>query len=189
VYRLPRSSPKRWTTKRRPSDALVDRESGSGDRPTAGPPQRCRRSRSPNRPPDLALVLDTGPLLAALDAADQDHDRCATLILETREDLVVPALVLAELDYWCEQRLGTEVWIAFLDDVIAGAYRVEAVSGGDLERCRELQARYLDLRLGVTDASVIALAERLGEAKVATLDHRHFGVVRPRHVDALELLP
>jgi predicted nucleic acid-binding protein len=137
----------------------------------------------------VALILDTGPLLAALDAADPDHERCATLIVEAREDLVIPALVLAELDYWCHARLGAEVWIAFLDDVLAGAYRVEPPSSADLRRCRDLQATYLDLRLGVTDASVLALVERLGEPKVATLDRRHFGVVRPHHVKALELLP
>jgi uncharacterized protein len=137
----------------------------------------------------VALVLDTGPLLAALDAADPDHDQCAGLLTDAHEDLVVPALVLAELDYWCHKRLGGNVWIAFLDDVLAGAYRVEAPSGADLQRCRRLQATYLDLRLGVTDASVIALVERLGEPKVATLDHRHFGAVRPQHVQALELRP
>jgi predicted nucleic acid-binding protein len=46
----------------------------------------------------MPLVLDTGPLLAALDAADPDHARCAALLGEAREDLVIPALVLAELD-------------------------------------------------------------------------------------------
>ena len=137
----------------------------------------------------MALVLDTGPLLAALDSADVDHGRCAELVTSAREDLVVPALVLAELDYWCHQRLGGDVWIEFLDDVLAGAYRIEPPSAADLARCRELQATYLDLRLGVTDATVIALVERLGEPKVATLDHRHFAVVRPRHVEALELRP
>ena len=137
----------------------------------------------------MALVLDTGPLLAALDAADPDHATCADLLTGAREDLVVPALVLAELDYWCHKRLSAEAWIAFLDDLLAGAYRMEPPSQGDLERCRELQSTYLDLRLGVTDASVIALVERLGEPKVATLDHRHFAAVRPRHRDALELLP
>jgi uncharacterized protein len=137
----------------------------------------------------VALVLDTGPLLAALDAADPDHERCAKLVTAAREDLVIPALVLAELDYWCHKRLGGDVWIAFLDDVLAGAYRVECPSVADLERCHELQQRYLDLRLGITDASVIALAERLGETKVATLDHRRFAAVRPLHVDALTLRP
>jgi predicted nucleic acid-binding protein len=137
----------------------------------------------------VALILDTGPLLAALDAADPDHDRCAALVTTAREDLIVPTLVLAELDYWCHRRLGGDVWLAFLDDVLAGAYRTEPPSNHDLKRCRELQETYLDLRLGVTDASVIALAERLAETKVATLDHRHFRTVRPSHADALQLLP
>jgi len=44
-------------------------------------------------------------------------------------------------------------------------------------------------RWGTTDASVAAIAERLRLTGVATLDRRHFTVVRPRHVDALSLLP
>jgi predicted nucleic acid-binding protein len=137
----------------------------------------------------MALILDTGPLLAAVDAADQDHLSCAALIAEADEDLVVPSLVLAELDYWCMRRLSTDAWLVFLDDVIAGAYRIEEPSATDLARCRELQDRYRDLTLGVVDASIIALAERLNEPRVATLDHRHFLTVRPAHVAAFELVP
>ncbi len=137
----------------------------------------------------MALVLDTGPLLAALDAADPDHDRCAMLIGETREDRVIPILVLAELDYWCHQRLGADAWITFLDDLLAGAYRAETPTTADLTRCRELQAQYGEHSLGVVDASVLALLERLGETQLATLDHRHFDMLRPTHTDALRLLP
>ena len=137
----------------------------------------------------MALILDTGPLLAALDANDPDHGRCAELIEGAPEDLVVPALVLAELDYWCLERLGVNAWLVFLDDLLEGAYRTEHPSDQDLHRCRELQAQYEDLVLGVVDASIVALAERLGEERVATLDHRHFSVVRPEHVEALTLLP
>jgi uncharacterized protein len=137
----------------------------------------------------MALVLDTGPLLAALDAADPDHERCASLLSETREALVVPVLVLAELDYWCHARLGVRAWLSFLEDLLAGAYRLEACTGSDLVRCRELQRRYEDQSFGVVDASVCALTERLRERKLATLDHRHFAVLRPAHVEALELLP
>jgi hypothetical protein len=137
----------------------------------------------------VALICDTGPLLAALDAADPDHRRCAKLLIEANEDLVVPALVLAELDYWCGRRLPPEAWLVFLDDVLAGVYRVEPPTVEDLARCRELQAQYPDLRLGVVDASVVALAERLGEPKVATLDQRHFRAVRPAHLEGLRILP
>jgi predicted nucleic acid-binding protein len=137
----------------------------------------------------VALILDTSVLLAALDANDPAYQPCAGLITDASEDLIVPSLVLSELDYWCHERLTPPVWLAFLDDVLAGAYTTENPTHADLRRCRELQSTYADLRLGVVDASVMALAERLGESKVGTLDHRHFGTIRPRHVTALELLP
>lgn len=154
-----------------------------------GAPRRSRPSRSPKTRAEVALILDTGPLLAALDAADPDHSRCAALLTDTAEDLVVPALVLAELDYWCARRLSPDAWLIFLDDVVAGAYRVEPPASIDLSRCRELQDQYRDLSLGVVDASIIALAERFDEPKVATLDHRHFRAVRPAHVGAIQLIP
>ncbi len=137
----------------------------------------------------MALVLDTSALLAALDAADPDHERCATLIAGSSEELVVPVLVLGELDYWCHERLAPAVWLDFLQDVLDGAYSVEHPTRADLERCRELQSTYADLKVGVVDASVMATVERLDESKLATLDHRHFGTMRPQHVEALELLP
>lgn len=137
----------------------------------------------------MAPVLDTSALLAGLDAADPDHARCADLILGSDEHLVVPTLVLSELDYWCHQRLTAAVWHSFLDDLLAGAYRVEAPTYGDLERCREIQETYGDLAVGVVDASLLALVERLDEAKVATLDHRHFATMRPSHTTALDLMP
>jgi uncharacterized protein len=137
----------------------------------------------------VALVLDTGPLLAALDSADPDHAACADLLVTANEDLVVPTLVLAELDYWCHERLDAGAWLGFLDDLLDGVYRAEPPTEGDLRRCHELQSTYADLALGVVDASVLALVERLGEGRLATLDRRHFTVVRPAHVSALQLLP
>jgi predicted nucleic acid-binding protein len=135
------------------------------------------------------LILDTGPLLAAIDASDPDHAASARLLTTSEEDLVIPSLVLAELGYWCERRLGIATWLTFLDDLIAGVFRLEPPTIADLERCRELQETYVDLGLGVVDSTVIALAERTREEKVATLDHRHFRAVRPAHLDALTLVP
>jgi hypothetical protein len=59
----------------------------------------------------------------------------------------------------------------------------------DWVRVRELVDRYQNLPLGGTDASVIAIAERLGVERVATLDRRHFTVVRPVHCPPFELFP
>ena len=76
-----------------------------------------------------------------------------------------------------------------MEDLLAGAYRLETSTMADLARCHEIQTRYDDQPVGVVDASVLALLERLGESKLATLDHRHFSILRPAHVEALRLLP
>jgi predicted nucleic acid-binding protein len=157
-------------------------------RPPSSHPSRSRRTRADQRG-RVALILDTTVLLAGLDAADPDHEACLELIATADEDLVVPVLVIAELDYWCRKRLTVEVWLVFLEDLLAGSYTPIGPTPADLHRCRELEAQYADLNLGVVDSSIIALAERLAEPKLATLDRRHFAAVRPAHVAALELLP
>lgn len=137
----------------------------------------------------MALVCDTGPLLAALDRDDPDHARCLALIENCTEDLVVPTLVLSELDYWC-RKIGLEdAWLTFLDDADSGAWRIEHPTAADLRRARELQAAYHDMAIGVVDATVMALVERLREPKLATLDERHFRALRPAHADFITLLP
>jgi len=94
--------------------------------------------------------------------------------------LVLPAPVLGELDYLLREFLGVEAELSFLDDVQSGAYTIEPVTAADIRRCRELIATYRNLDLGLADASVIAVAERLGVRRVLTVDQRHFRAVRPR---------
>jgi hypothetical protein len=137
----------------------------------------------------LALILDTGPLYASLDRNDADHASCRKLIEETEEPLVIPAPVLVEVDYWINRRLHSGIMIALLNDVIAGSYSVEELQPQDYRRIREVCDRYGDSDVGFVDAAVLAVVERLNEPKLATLDHRHFRVLRPRHVDALRLVP
>lgn len=137
----------------------------------------------------MALVLDTGPILALLDAADPDHRRCVEMVEEVGEDLVVPGPVLIEVDYWVLKLLGQDAWRVFLEDLSQGSYRLENLTAPDLVRAGELERTYADLDLGLVDAGVIALCERLGETKVATLDRRDFSLVQPKHCPALEILP
>ena len=103
--------------------------------------------------------------------------------------LVVPHLVVAEAVYLIGSRLGADAEVRFLGDLAAGLFAVEPVHPADWLRIAELVARYRDLPLGSIDASVVAAAERLGIRDVATIDHRHFAVVRPAHVAAFTLLP
>jgi uncharacterized protein len=137
----------------------------------------------------VSLVLDTSVVVAALDTNDKDHQRCLSLVAAARDILVVPMLTLPEIDYLLRRERRVEVWEAFLGDIDGGAYRLHATTASELVRAAELERNYEDLRLGVVDASIIAACETLGETKLATLDRRHFAVVRPRHCDALTLLP
>lgn len=103
--------------------------------------------------------------------------------------LIVPQLVIAEVSYLIESRIGPEAEVRFLGDFAEGNFVTEPVHAGDWIRIAELVARYRDLPLGTVDGSVTAAAERLGVTQVATLDRRHFSVVRPVHTAAFDLLP
>ena len=102
---------------------------------------------------------------------------------------MVPELVITEVVYLLATRLGTDAEVRFLGDLAAGNFIAEPVGAEDWLRIAELVHRYRDLPLGAVDASVVAAAERLKLAQLATLDHRHFTVVRPNHVRAFELVP
>lgn len=137
----------------------------------------------------MALVLDTGPLLASLDADDIHHRACSELIRAARETRVIPSPVLPELDHFCRTQLGPDAFTAVLRDIRAGSYELEDLREDDYVRVEEIVTTYRDLDVGFVDAAVLAIVERLGESKLATLDRRHFAAMRPRHCEALELLP
>ena len=135
------------------------------------------------------LIVDTGPLVATADRADKDHTACRDLLEGDEGPLVTTAMVIAEAAYLIDRQLGAKAEASLYESIIDGQIEVAALGIEDWQRVRELVTTYADLRLGGTDASVITLAERRDTSRIATLNHRHFAVVRPRHADAFELLP
>ncbi|HVX22578.1 MAG TPA: PIN domain-containing protein [Acidimicrobiales bacterium] len=135
------------------------------------------------------LVVDAGPLYAAAARRDRNHRRCTDLLMSTPGPLVVPALVVTEVAYLLADRLGDHAELAFARSLADAELVVEPVGDLEWERIADLAERYRDLPLGIVDASVVALAERLGATQIATLDRRHFSVVRPRHTEAFTLVP
>ncbi|NDJ88724.1 MULTISPECIES: type II toxin-antitoxin system VapC family toxin [Mycolicibacter] len=136
-----------------------------------------------------AIVVDAGPLYAYVDADDAHHASSLELLQTHPGPLIVPTLVITEVVYLLGTRLGVESEVRFLGDLADGAFAVESVAAGDWLRIAELVARYQDLPLGTVDASVVTVAERLGIHEVATVDRRHFSIVRPCHIEAFTLLP
>ena len=135
----------------------------------------------------LLAVVDTGPLYAAADADDDDHAACAAALRSKDYRMVIPALVIAETTYLIGTRLGARAEVKFLESL--AALDVEAPAASDWARIAKLADRYRNFPLGGVDASVVALAERLGIEIVVTLIRRHFGAIRPKHCRAFRLLP
>jgi predicted nucleic acid-binding protein len=135
------------------------------------------------------LVVDAGPLVAAAATKDRNHESCVELLSNARGPIVVPELVVTEVAYFLADRLGSVAERAFVRAIRDGELLVEPVEPQDWERIDDLLERYEDLPLGTVDASVVAVCERLEQDVIATLDRRHFGVVRPRHTKAFTLVP
>jgi predicted nucleic acid-binding protein len=135
------------------------------------------------------LLVDTGPLLATADRSDPDHERCRALLEGDDGPLVTTAMVIAEASYLLDRQIGAAADAALFQTISDGELLVEDLHASDWARIAQLVTEYADLRLGGTDASLVAVAERLGLERVATLNRRDFAVVRPRHTDALQLLP
>lgn len=136
----------------------------------------------------MPVVVDSSVLVAAADAGDRAHARVRDAIAEERSEIVVPQTTVPEVCHLLRHRLGASAEVQFVEALAASPWRLEPLSGPDVKRCAELVARYADLPLGFVDASVVAIAERLGAIRIYTLD-ADFSMVRPRHVKAFELMP
>lgn len=135
----------------------------------------------------MIAIVDSGPLYAAVDADDDDHERCLQALESSQLDLIVPALVVAEVTYLVGRRLGAVTEAAFLRGL--AAVEVEAPSIDDWPKIAALVLQYSDFPLGGTDASVAVLAERLGTDLIVTLDRRHFGAIRMSSGQSFRVLP
>jgi predicted nucleic acid-binding protein len=138
------------------------------------------------------ILCDTGPIVAAALDDDDRHYECVELFTGlhlARRRLLVPGTVVAEVGYLLARNAGARVESLFLQALADGDFEPVDLQSRDYRRAAELVETYADLPLGTTDATVIALAERLNVDEVATLDRRHFTVVRPSHTPSLTLLP
>ncbi len=123
------------------------------------------------------IVADTGAILALIDRADSHHADLLAIYASDPDQWVLPWAILPEVDYLVATHLGSKAEEAFLDDLSSGAFRVEWGEDADLARASALATRYRALKLGLVDATVMAIAERLRANAIATLDLRHFGAV------------
>lgn len=139
------------------------------------------------------LIADTGGLLRALARAPGGGPSFPQyeLALTSASLVVVPGLVLAEVDYFLrDERVAMRKLVAEIFDP-ATRYEYAPPLPSDLVRALELDARFRALEIGLVDGTVAAVAERRKLYRVLTTDRRDFGAIRvgPRFSQALELVP
>ncbi len=133
-------------------------------------------------------MVDTSGVFAALDRSQPDHD-ASRAVLEGDEPLLLSPFVLAELDYLLATRVSAVAGVELLRDVEAGAFELAPFSEQDVGAAATIVERFLDLGIGLADASILVLAERHETDRVLTLDQRHFRALRTASGAALTLLP
>jgi predicted nucleic acid-binding protein len=120
------------------------------------------------------MLLDTSALYAIADRDDKWHGAMVEAVEACVAERIVPVSVLAEACYLLGRYLGPAAERQLL--------RV-------LERADAVLQKYADANIGFVDASIVAIAERLKVGTIATTDRRHFGMLRPKHCRAFNLVP
>jgi hypothetical protein len=135
------------------------------------------------------VIVDTSALLAYFDTDEPDHAAVTTVVETATEPLVVSPYVVAELDYMVGSRLGVSAELAVLRELAGGAWDLATFGTEDLAQAHAVVERYVDQSIGLADASIVILAARYQTHSIATLDRRHFGVVRPIDGGSFKILP
>jgi len=135
------------------------------------------------------VIVDTSALLAYFDSAEPDHQAVSRAIERSGDVLVASPYVVAELDYLVATRVGVDAELAVLAELSGGAWELAEFGPADVEQAASVIEKYRDQRIGLADASNVVLAERYRTRTIATLDRRHFAVLRPMRGGRFTVVP
>lgn len=99
--------------------------------------------------------------MAAANDRESNHRSALELLETTAESLQVPPTVIAEVCHLLHERAGSRAEVQFLRAFELGELDLAELTLGDLRRSADLANQYADIGPGGTDASVVAIAERL----------------------------
>jgi predicted nucleic acid-binding protein len=135
------------------------------------------------------VIVDTSALLAYFNRSEPQHLAVATAIEDSGQPLIVSPYVLAELDYLISTRHGVTAELKVIDELTSGAWQLVSLEMEEIKRARNIIEHYSDQSVGLADAANVVLAERFGDTTVATLDRRHFAVLRTADGRAMKIVP
>ena len=135
------------------------------------------------------ILIDSSGLIALLDRGERAHRAAKKVVEGDVGPLLVTDFVLAEVDYLILKRLGSKAQQAFVSQLLEGALTREPVTDADMERAIEIGRQFRAHEIGLTDSTLMAVAERLDIRRILTLDRRHFTLFRDKKGRVFELLP
>ena len=137
----------------------------------------------------MTLIIDSSFLVALYDVGEVRHQRAYHFAEHNSETMLVPDIVLPEVNFLLRRNLGYTNSLKFFDFFESRFVRLLPILVGDLARVSEISQQYADARLDLVDCCIMAITERLDITRIATFDRRDFGIFKPSHCDYLELLP
>lgn len=135
------------------------------------------------------IIADTSGLVAFFSESGRQRDQVTTWLENNDQTMVVSPYVVAELDYLVATRKGVDAELAVLSELAGGAYELADMGAEDLAAASGVVERYRDLGIGVTDASLVVLAQRYQTRTILTLDRKHFSVLRPLGGGLFNIVP
>jgi len=121
-------------------------------------------------------LIDTGAILALLDADDRWHDRCREAFASLRLPLATTAAILAEVFHLLgdHPRDVAAAW-RFLR---SGAVCLLPITDADSSALEGLMKQYGDRPMDFADATLVRIAEREALPTILTIDHADFETYR-----------
>ena len=135
------------------------------------------------------IIADTSGLISLFSESGLQHEAVVAWLEDSDSVVVVSPFVIAEVDYLVATRKGVAVELTVLRELAGGAYELASMNADDLATAARVVERYRDLGIGITDASLVVLAERYRTRTVLTLDRKHFGVLRPLSGGRFKIVP
>ncbi len=137
----------------------------------------------------MASVIDAGFLYALVDDSDEHNSDVTRVMQNYRGRVILPVPAITEAAYLVKKFCGVEALAKFLDSLTEIEYEFETPTTEDYKRAAGILRKYNDANIDFVDALIVAIAERLNITKILTVDRRHFGIFKPRHCAAFEILP
>ncbi len=136
----------------------------------------------------MQILLDTSAIISLSDKGHHLNEVIKNLAIKEENLCIIPSSVAVEVCQLLKYRFGSRYEIKFLEDIYRSSFIMDTIKYDDIPRIIQILAKYEDLNVGYVDASIVAVAERLGTNKIITLDKKHFNVLVPSGFECFDIL-